>query len=191
MREASAVTAERRPGRLPRSVAPVIDSGVARCSLGFVAIARSAHGICALTLGDTAAEALAHVERLHPGATLRRNDLELARDLSAVVGLVDGGPAPDALALDARGTAFQLQVWNALCLIPSGETRSYAELARSLGKPQGHRAVARACGANPIAVLIPCHRVVGQDGSLRGYAYGVARKRTLLAREAGGGLGAS
>jgi len=191
MREASAEDAGSRSRRASRPVETAIDSGVAPCSLGFVAIARRAQAICALTLGDTAAEALAHVERLHPGATLRRSDRALARDLAAVVGLVDGGAAPGGLVLDAKGTAFQKQVWAALDLIPAGETRSYAELARSLGKPQGHRAVAGACGANPIAVLIPCHRVVGQDGSLRGYAYGVARKRMLLAREAGKDLTAS
>lgn len=185
MRMPETVLTERKAGR-PRALAePLIDTGVARCALGFVAIARTARGLCALTLGDTAAEALAHVQRLLPETRLRRNDRDLNGDLSAVVMLVDRGVSPGALAIDARGTTFQQRVWKALCRIPLGETRSYADLARSLGKPQGHRAVARACGANPIAVLVPCHRVIGQDGSLRGYAYGVERKRKLLAQEAG------
>lgn len=185
MRAPEPVITERKAGRPRVPAEPPVDTGVGRCALGFVAIARGAQGLCALTLGDTAAEALAHVQRLLPGTPLRRNDHDLEGDLSAVVMLVDRGVSPEALAIDARGTAFQQRVWKALCRIPVGETRSYADLARSLGKPQGHRAVARACGANPIAVLVPCHRVIGQDGSLRGYAYGVARKRKLLAQEAG------
>jgi AraC family transcriptional regulator of adaptative response/methylated-DNA-[protein]-cysteine methyltransferase len=87
-------------------------------------------------------------------------------------------------ALDLRGTAFQLAVWEALRRIPSGVTRTYAQVARALGRPKAVRAVARACASNPAALIVPCHRVVGSDGSLRGYRWGVARKKKLLALEA-------
>ena len=95
------------------------------------------------------------------------------------------GAAGLALPLDIRGTVFQRQVWEALRAIPAGETRSYGEVAAGIGRPGAVRAVARACGANAVAVAVPCHRVVARDGGLAGYRWGVARKRALLARERG------
>ena len=104
--------------------------------------------------------------------------------VAQVVGLVEKPRTGAALPLDIRGTAFQQRVWQALREIPPGTTRSYAEIAQAIGEPRAVRAVAQACGANALAVAIPCHRVVRTDGHLSGYRWGVERKRELLAREA-------
>jgi AraC family transcriptional regulator of adaptative response/methylated-DNA-[protein]-cysteine methyltransferase len=119
-------------------------------------------------------------------ATLRR-DAALKGLVDAAVGVVAGCGADVGreLALDLRGTAFQLRVWQALRAIPRGETRSYSQLARELGEPKATRAVARACATNRVALVVPCHRVVGASGALTGYRWGVERKRMLLEAESG------
>lgn len=184
-----AYEASRRLGARPRDVqtggaALTLKAGVARCSLGFVGIAMSERGLCALAFGDSASAARAAVQSRFPKATLVDDASALEGALARVVALVAEPSGTLDLPLDIRGTAFQERVWQALRRIPAGKTRSYTEIARAIGKPSAQRAVARACGANPIAVAIPCHRVVASDGSLGGYHFGTKRKKALLAKEA-------
>jgi AraC family transcriptional regulator of adaptative response/methylated-DNA-[protein]-cysteine methyltransferase len=115
---------------------------------------------------------------------LRRDEAALAPYCSALAAYVDGRSDALALPLDVRASVFRRRVWDALAAIPRGATRSYADVARAIGMPGAARAVAGACAANPVAIAIPCHRVVASDGGLGGYRWGVARKRALLAREA-------
>jgi AraC family transcriptional regulator of adaptative response/methylated-DNA-[protein]-cysteine methyltransferase len=160
-----------------------IEYGIVRTSLGELLVARTSRGICAARLGDNAAALERELRAEFPGATLRREDSAawLPTVLADVEG--DGPDADERLPLDVRVTAFQRRVYQALLRIPRGETRSYQQVAQSLGMPTASRAVARACATNPIAVLVPCHRVVRGDGALAGYRWGVERKRKLLARE--------
>ncbi|MDY0871674.1 methylated-DNA--[protein]-cysteine S-methyltransferase [Dongia rigui] len=153
----------------------------AQIDLGILLVAESDNGICALTLGDDKAALIEDLQQRFPKAqlveTLGSASLALALALLA-------DPAGTAMGrLDPQGTPFQRRVWQALLAIPAGSTASYSELAAAIGRPRAVRAVARACGANPIAVAIPCHRVIGSNGALTGYRWGVARKRALLARE--------
>lgn len=184
-----AYEASRRLGARPRDVkaggaALTLQAGVARCSLGFVGIATSDRGLCALAFGDSAKAARDAVHTRFPKATLLDAPAQLQGALERVVALVEEPSGAFELPLDIRGTAFQERVWQALRRIPAGKTRSYAEIAKSIGQPKAQRAVAQACGANPIAVAIPCHRVVASDGSLGGYHFGTKRKKALLAKEA-------
>ena len=184
-----AYEASRRLGATPRDVktggaALTLQAGVARCSLGFVGIAMSERGLCALAFGDSAKAARDAVQSRFPKATLSDAPDQLQGSLARVVALVEEPSGALELPLDIRGTAFQERVWQALRKIPAGKTRSYSEIAKSIGKPTAQRAVAQACGANPIAVAIPCHRVVASDGSLGGYHFGTRRKKALLAKEA-------
>lgn len=161
----------------------VIRFAVAACSLGSVLVAATDAGVCAVSLGDEP-EALVHeLERRFPRAELVGGDRRFERLVAEVVGMVENPSRPVALPLDVRGTVFQERVWQALSRIPPGKTTTYTELARLLGTPKAVRAVARACGANLLAVAVPCHRVVRKDGALAGYRWGVERKRALLARE--------
>lgn len=155
----------------------------AQSSLGTVFLAATERGVCAVEFSDPD-EGETGLRQRFPGAQVEPGDARLRRWLRQVVALVDTGAQPPDLPLDIRGTAFQTRVWKALQRIPSGATVSYGELAAKLGKPRGARAVASACAGNKLAVLVPCHRVVGRDGSLSGYRWGVTRKRALLAREA-------
>jgi AraC family transcriptional regulator of adaptative response/methylated-DNA-[protein]-cysteine methyltransferase len=143
--------------------------------------------LCWLALGSTSAEAAASLREEFPLAELRR-DPSLSRLVDrALESVRDGSDLERGRAgsesLDLRGTVFQLRVWQALRSIPRGETRSYSQLARDMGEPRATRAVARACAMNRVAVLVPCHRVVGVSGSLTGYRWGVERKRALLEAE--------
>jgi len=141
-------------------------------------------GLCWLALGATSAEAEGSLREEFPLAKLRR-DTSLSRLVDTALGSVRDGSdlGRSGEQLDLRGTVFQLRVWQALRAIPRGETRSYSELARELGNPNATRAVARACATNRVAVLVPCHRVIGASGSLTGYRWGVERKRMLLESE--------
>lgn len=184
-----AYEASRRLGARPRDVksggaALVLKASVARCSLGYVGIAMSERGLCALAFGDSATAARDAVQARFPKAKLIEAGGELTAAIKRVVDLVEEPRAALDLPLDIRGTAFQERVWQALRKIPAGKTRSYAEIAKAIGEPSAHRAVANACGANRIAVAIPCHRVVASDGGVGGYAFGVKRKKALLAKEA-------
>jgi len=158
---------------------------------GWVIVGETERGLCWLSLAATRAEAEASLREEFPAASLRRDPslsrivdaaLESVRDGSDLV-RSDAGPERVADRLDLRGTVFQLRVWQALRAIPRGETRTYGQLARELGDPKATRAVARACAMNRVALVVPCHRVIGASGSLTGYRWGVARKKQLLEAE--------
>ena len=153
-------------------------------TLGQVLVAINLKGICAILLGDSPSAAKRELRQRFPRARLEQDPARLAAVLPRVIEFVDGRRATLDLELDPAGTAFQQRVWRALRGIPSGKTASYADIARRLDAPRSFRAVAQACGANPIAMAIPCHRVVRADGALSGYRWGSTRKRTLLEREA-------
>jgi AraC family transcriptional regulator of adaptative response/methylated-DNA-[protein]-cysteine methyltransferase len=158
----------------------------AESRFGWMVVGATERGLCWLALAGTAAEAEASLREEFPEAMLRR-DPALAGLVDAAIGQVagSGDEAGSELALDLRGTAFQLRVWQALRAIPRGETRSYSQLARDMGEPRATRAVARACALNRVALVVPCHRVVGVSGSLTGYRWGVERKKALLESEKG------
>ncbi len=158
---------------------------VGQCSLGAILVARSEIGVCAILLGDDPDALARDLQDRFPRATLIGGDAEFERLVSQVVGFVEAPGLGLNLPLDVRGTAFQQRVWQALQEIPAGSTASYTEIAERIGAPRSVRAVAQACAANALAVAIPCHRVVRNDGGLSGYRWGVERKRTLLQREAG------
>ena len=156
---------------------------VGECSLGSILVAATARGICSIALGDDP-ETLCHdLERRFPRARLVGSDPEFEALVARVVGLVENPSQVSTLPLDVQGTAFQERVWRALSKISPGTTTTYGELARRLGTPRATRAVARACAQNPVAVAIPCHRVVRTNGELAGYRWGIERKRELLRRE--------
>jgi AraC family transcriptional regulator of adaptative response/methylated-DNA-[protein]-cysteine methyltransferase len=158
--------------------------GVGRCSLGLSLVAATAQGVCAILLGDDRAALVADLQARFSRAVIRRPPAGFKALLHQAVRLVDGaGEANAALPLDIRGTAFQRGVWEALRKLRPGSTATYAELASRIGKPRAVRAVAGACAANPLAVAVPCHRVVAADGSLAGYRWGLERKRRLIERE--------
>jgi AraC family transcriptional regulator, regulatory protein of adaptative response / methylated-DNA-[protein]-cysteine methyltransferase len=160
-----------------------IRHAVGACSLGLALVAASARGVCAILLGDDAATLRADLGRRFPRARLARGDRAFEAIVARVVACIETPRLGLDLPLDVRGTAFQHRVWRALRDIPAGSTASYAEIARRIGAPGAVRAVAGACAANPVAVAIPCHRVIRNDGGLAGYRWGLPRKRTLLARE--------
>ena len=160
-----------------------------RSTLGLVLVAESAAGITAVLLGDDADALRDDLRRRFPGASATPGDgSEQARAATIVRALERpaDAAAAGALPLDLHGTAFQRDVWNALRAVPAGTTATYGAIARRLGRATSARAVAQACAANPVAVLVPCHRVVRSDGAMAGYRWGVERKRVLLEREAAG-----
>jgi AraC family transcriptional regulator of adaptative response/methylated-DNA-[protein]-cysteine methyltransferase len=157
---------------------------VGECNLGSILVAASEKGICAISLGDDPNTLVREFQDRFPDAHLIGNDSAFEQWVAKVVGLVEAPQLGLDLPLDIRGTVFQQRVWRALRAIPVGLTVSYAEVARKIGHPKAVRAVAQACGANELAVAIPCHRVVRNDGALSGYRWGVERKRALLEREA-------
>lgn len=158
----------------------LIRFAVAQSALGPLLVAATDRGLCRIAFDEGEAELRAHF----PQAEIAQSDPGFEALVSQVVALVDD-PAPGSadLPLDVRGTAFQEAVWQALRGIPVGETRSYAEVARAVGRPGAIRAAGSACGDNALAVVIPCHRVLRSDGTLGGYAYGLDRKKALLERE--------
>lgn len=161
----------------------VIRFAIGQCSLGAILVARSERGICAILLGDDPEMLARDLQDRFPNARFVGGDSDFELWVAQVIGFVETPSIGLNLPLDVRGTAFQERVWRALIEIPPGSTMTYAEVAEQIGAPQAVRAVARACGANAIAVAIPCHRVVRRDGSITGYRWGVERKRELLARE--------
>jgi AraC family transcriptional regulator, regulatory protein of adaptative response / methylated-DNA-[protein]-cysteine methyltransferase len=160
----------------------------AHSPFGWIIVGATERGLCWLSLAGTKAEAEATLHAEFPAATLQR-DPSLARIVDAALAAVREGDDLDQSQsgreqrLDLRGTVFQLRVWNALRQIPRGQTRTYSELAREMGEPNATRAVARACALNRVALVVPCHRVIGVNGSLTGYRWGVERKEQLLAAE--------
>ncbi len=157
--------------------------GFGNSALGCVLVAATERGVCAIFLGDREDALCAALHKRFPKAQLIPADNEMAAEIAAVIAHVDGQASARGLPLDTQGTAFQQKVWAALSEIPRGETRTYAEIAKAVGAPAGTRAVANACGANPLAVVIPCHRVLRSDGGLGGYRWGMLRKKALLDRE--------
>lgn len=166
---------------------PVLHWQIGAVGLGRALVAWSAQGVCAVLLGDDDAAVLAELRQGFPDRVLQHDETPHPW-VSAVQAELEGMRAKQAhamsLPLDMGGTAFQQAVWAALRQIPSGQTVTYSELAQQVGRPRAVRAVASACAANVLAVLIPCHRVVRCDGSPSGYRWGLARKQALLAREA-------
>jgi AraC family transcriptional regulator of adaptative response/methylated-DNA-[protein]-cysteine methyltransferase len=160
-----------------------IEYAIVDCALGRALVAATPRGVCAILLGDDDAVLQRDLAARFPRAEVVCGDGGLSRHTQAVVAIVDGAAPPESVPLDVRGTAFQQRVWNELRRIPRGSTASYAAIAQRLGAPRSARAIAQACAANPLAVVVPCHRVVRSDGELSGYRWGVARKRALLARE--------
>ena len=156
---------------------------IADSTLGRVLVARSAQGVSAVLLGDDDEALRSDVARRFPHATLVDDPQGLAAVTARVIAFIDAPKRSVDVPLDPRGSAFQRRVWDALREIPPGATETYTDIAQRLGMPNAARAVARACATNPIAVLVPCHRVVRRDGDLSGYRWGVERKRALLERE--------
>jgi AraC family transcriptional regulator of adaptative response/methylated-DNA-[protein]-cysteine methyltransferase len=150
------------------------------CSLGRLLVAGTGRGVCAVALSMDDAQLERHVREEYPAAHIARDDEGLAQWATEVRAHVDRRQQEMNLPVDVQGTPFQLRVWQELRAIPYGETRTYSEVARSIGRPSAARAVARACATNRVALLIPCHRVVREDGSLGGYRWGLDRKRALL-----------
>jgi AraC family transcriptional regulator of adaptative response/methylated-DNA-[protein]-cysteine methyltransferase len=157
---------------------------IGECSLGSILVAQTGKGVCSILIGDDPAKLLEALQDQFPKATLIGNESGFEDLVAKVVGLVERPGAGFDLPLDIRGTAFQQRVWKALRQIPLGSTATYTDIAKQIGMPKAVRAVAQACGANSLAVAIPCHRVIRNDGSLSGYRWGVERKRVLLEREA-------
>ncbi|MBV7527300.1 MULTISPECIES: bifunctional DNA-binding transcriptional regulator/O6-methylguanine-DNA methyltransferase Ada [Pseudomonas] len=156
---------------------------VGQCSLGAILVAQSERGVCAILLGDDPHQLVCDLQDKFRRANLIGADHEFEQLIARVVGFIEAPAIGLDLPLDVRGTAFQERVWQALREIPVGSTASYADVAQRIGQPKAVRAVAQACGANSLAVAIPCHRVVRSDGNLSGYRWGVERKRQLLERE--------
>jgi len=157
---------------------------VGQCALGAILVAATDKGVAAILLGDDPAKLVEELQDRFPKADLVGGDRAFETLVAKVVGFVEEPSLGLDLPLDVRGTAFQQRVWRALREIPAGETTTYSDLARKIGRPRAVRAVGQACAANPVAVAIPCHRVVRNDGGLSGYRWGIERKRDLLAREA-------
>jgi AraC family transcriptional regulator, regulatory protein of adaptative response / methylated-DNA-[protein]-cysteine methyltransferase len=154
------------------------------CWLGWVLVAATPKGICAIAFGDHAETLTTQLRADFPKAQFCESDRAFEHWVGQVLSLIETPQAAFDLPLDIQGTAFQQQVWKLLQMIEPGTTLSYAEVAKRIGKPKAVRAVANACATNRIAVAIPCHRVVGSDGSLRGYRWGCDRKQALLEKEA-------
>lgn len=171
----------RAPGR---QVQGPIRFAVGRAVLGKVIVGRSRGGICAIFLGEDAQALRDRLAAAFPAVELLADQAGLERELNQVIAFIDKDTAEGVVDLDIGGSAFQQKVWQALCGIPPGKTRSYGDVARDIGVPEAVRAVAGACAANVLAIAIPCHRVVRSDGSISGYRWGVERKRALLADEA-------
>lgn len=156
---------------------------VGQCSLGTILVAESARGICAILLGDEPQALVESLQQRFPHARLHGADAAFEQRIATIVGFVDAPETGMDLPLDIRGTAFQQRVWQALRDIPLGSTVSYRQIAEKIGVPKAVRAVAGACAANWLAVAIPCHRVVKNDGQISGYRWGVERKKALLEQE--------
>ena len=161
----------------------IIHFALGQCTLGAILVARSTRGICTIALDDTPEQLLQALQDQFPHAELIGAEADFEQQIARVIAFVDTPQIGLDLPLDIRGTAFQQRVWQALRAIPVGETVSYSELAQRIGSPQSTRAVANACSANTLAVAIPCHRVVRQNGDLSGYRWGIERKQKLLAAE--------
>ena len=162
----------------------ILSYAIGKCALGRVLVAHSVNGVCAILIGADHDELEADLAARFPRATLVANEAVVHDDLAKVIRFVDKPAEGLHLTLDMRGTPLQRRVWEKLRTIPVGTTMTYTELARSVGAPNSVRAVAGACASNPIALAVPCHRVVGSNGDLAGYYWGIERKRELIKKEA-------
>jgi len=160
-----------------------INYTIVPCSLGQLLVGTTERGVCAVRLGDSSKSLETGLRAEFPQASFEDSQLKLSRWVEEIVSRVQGNAPGDEIPLDVQATAFQRRVWQALCEIPRGVTRSYREIAKEIGKPRAFRAVARACATNPVAVVVPCHRVVRSDGGLGGYRWGLKRKEQLLKLE--------
>ena len=156
---------------------------IVESALGRLLVASTSRGVCAVAMGSSDAELERALAREYPSATIAADRGVLAKWTNAILAYLDGRRPRLDLPLDVQATAFQWQVWQALAAIPYGETRTYRDVAAAIGRPRAVRAVARACATNPVALAIPCHRVVPADGSAGGYRWGAARKKMLLSTE--------
>lgn len=163
----------------------VINYAIVATPLGRLLVAATDKGVCSVMLGDSDAELKADLLNEFPAAEIRNDAKPLRASVSAIVEHLKNKSPNIDLPLDIQATAFQRQVWEQLRAIPFGETHSYSEVAKAIGQQKSVRAVARACATNPVALVIPCHRVIREDKSLGGYRWGLERKKKLLAREAG------
>ncbi len=166
-----------------RGLNETIRFATAPCELGLLLVAATDRGVCSVMLGDQPAPLEQLLRQQFRAASVVPDATGMAEHVGAILAAMNDHPAAGDIPLDVRATAFQARVWQALRQIPRGQTRSYAELAKAVGQPTAVRAVARACATNPVAIAVPCHRVIGSDGSLSGYRWGVERKKTLLAME--------
>ena len=156
---------------------------IASSPLGRVLVAATDRGVSAVYLGDAANKLVAELRQEYPRAEIAAADGPTQSWVREIVQRIEGKPAQEELPLDLQATAFQRRVWQELQKIPRGTTRTYSQVARSLGRPKAVRAVARACATNPVSIVVPCHRVVREDGKLAGYRWGTQRKEQLLAAE--------
>jgi AraC family transcriptional regulator of adaptative response/methylated-DNA-[protein]-cysteine methyltransferase len=160
-----------------------IGYSIAKSALGKVLVAATERGVSAVYLGDSEAKLVRELKDEYPRAELAPADHSFERWVKEIVLRVEGKPPRIELPLDLQATAFQRRVWQELQRIPAGTTRTYSQVARAVGDPKAVRAVARACATNPVSIVVPCHRVVRQDGNLAGYRWGLSRKEQLLAQE--------
>ncbi len=182
---------ERAPSRLGMTPATYAKGGadtairfaIQPCEMGFVLVARTQKGVCSVALGDNENALETQLRDEFFAATIERDDAALQSELNTVLDSLSGKTAFPDLVLDVRATAFQARVWKELQGLKRGETISYSGLAQRLGEPKAVRAVASACARNPVALVHPCHRVVGKDGATRGFRWCIERKKKLLARE--------
>ena len=165
------------------AIAATIRYACAESPLGRMLIAATDRGICSIQFGRSDGELIEGLKREFPFATRKADEGTIHPSIEAVLGKIHGSDGDSSLPLDIRATAFQRRVWTYLQSLPFGETKSYAQVAKAIGRPKACRAVARACATNPVAVAIPCHRVVRGDGSLGGYRWGIGRKKALLSLE--------
>jgi AraC family transcriptional regulator of adaptative response/methylated-DNA-[protein]-cysteine methyltransferase len=175
-------TIELSPRERPQAAHELIHYATGQSTLGAVLVASSDTGIVAILIGDQVDDLFQDLEHRFPAAYFAHS--AGSAPVAQVIDYIDHPSGAFELPLDMRGTDFQRQVWSALQTIPTGTTESYSELAATLGQPKGARAVAAACAANKLAVVVPCHRVVGKGGALSGYRWGLDRKRQLIDREA-------
>ena len=160
-----------------------IGYSIAKSSLGNVLVGATERGVSAVYLGDNADKLVAELREEYPNAEISPVSDSFGRWVKEIVQRVEGNPPRLELPLDLQATAFQRRVWQELQKIPRGSTRTYTQIARSLGNPKSVRAVARACATNPVSIVVPCHRVIREDGNLAGYRWGLSRKQQLLAHE--------